>query len=144
MRQKLSNIKIYNTLRMSIIDIANIIPIAIANTLKTFMAVTLSNKTYPIGYYGDNLLEFKVNLGTIIATQNFDHLYNVMIRFLSCYNYTYSAYTYFIKFSEEDLIKYKRLCDSFKGKQWNDIVSDFADATYALFSNGIMSDKKLI
>lgn len=144
MTHKLYNIKTYNTLHMPIADIANTVPIVMANILKTFMAVTLNNNLYPIGYRGDILIEFQVNLGTAIATQNFNNLYDIMIRFLSSYNYTYSMYRYFIKFTEEDLKKYKDACDFFKEKQWDDIVSDFIDATYTLFSNGTMSNNKLI
>lgn len=143
-QHKLFSIKVYITINTPIECIASVVPTIIANSFKTCMAISLNNTPYPIGYDASKLIEFQINLGTIINTQNFEYLYTTMLQFLSSYSYVYSAYRYFIKFTEEDLIKYKKTCDSFKDKQWDDIVSDFSDATHDLVSNATIGNNKII
>jgi hypothetical protein len=139
----LNNIKYYHTNRMALKDIANMVPTLISNSLRLFKATTLNGISYPIGYDGKNIIEFQINLGTSIATQNFNNIYEIMIRFLSSYSYMFAMYQYFIKFTKEDLNRYESICNSFKGKEWDDIVLEFSDATYDFFSKGTMSNNKL-
>jgi len=143
-RELLKGIKGYRTANFSIETIAEVVPSLIADFFKTFMATNMQGNASPIGYDWGRLLEFQINLGTMIKTKQFDYLDNVVIQFLKSYSHVHSAYRFFIKFSDAAIEKFTKICNSFKGLDWDDIVDEFVDALYEFFSQGKMANNKLI
>ena len=142
-RQLLKGLRGYQTPTFSIELIAELVPNLIAEVLKMYTARNAMDQITPIGYDWNKMLEFQINLGTMIATKQFDYLDNVMIQFLKSYSYVLPPYRFFIKFPDEELIKYEEICNEFKGKEWNEIVDEFVDATIDLFESGKMFNKSL-
>jgi hypothetical protein len=142
-KELFSGLKLYKTTNYSKEIIANAFPIVCANLFKMFMAKTPTGQAIPIGYDWGKLMEFKTNLGTIIAKENYDFLDNIIIQFLNSYSCICMPYRIFIKFPEEKLDEYTKICDNFKGKKWDDIIDTFIDATYDLFALGTMMEKPL-
>jgi len=135
------SLMVFRTPTYNIESIANGFPFSIANLLKSFMTKTFSDMQYPIRYDYNRLMEFKINLGIMIHKQDFSSLYSVFIQFLNSFNYFYAMYVFHIKFPETALVDFKKKCDSFKDKEWNDIISELVDAVYELFSQGTFANK---
>lgn len=139
----LKGIKAYRTPIFPIETIAKVVPHLLADYFKTFMAQNMQGTTSPIGYDWGRLLEFQNNLGMMIMSKKFDYLDNVVLQFLKSYSHVFSVYRFPIKFPDSSVEKFKKICDSFKEREWNDIVDEFIDAVELLFSSGKILNKNL-
>lgn len=134
--------KLFETLKSmrignrSLEDIASNFPFTLANTLKLFMTRTMSGMEYPIRYDYNRLMEFKINMGTMIHNQDFKNIYPVTLQFLKSFNYFYAMYVFYIKFPESAIKEFKNKCEMLNNKEWDDIVSEFIDAVLKLFKQG--------
>jgi len=139
----LIGLKAYKTTVYSKKIIAGIFPKIFAEILKSFMTRNAMGDPAPIGYDWNKIMEFQINMGTIIDQEKFDYLDNVVLQFLKSYSFVIPPYRFFIELPEEEIIKYTTICDGFKGKSWDDIIDVFIDATYNLFKTGTMRDQPL-
>jgi len=142
-RGLLIGLKAYKTAVYGMETIAAVFPNLIADLLKMFMAKNAMGNTTPIGYNWNQLMEFQINLGNAIAAAQFDYLDNIVIQFLQSYSYVLPPYQFFIEFPDEEIQEYTEICNGFKGKEWDDIVDDFVDATYEFFGSGKMFNTPL-
>jgi len=94
---------------------------------------------FNIRYTADALFKFQMNFGNAIATGNFDLLDNVLLELLSSYYCGFPPYEFRIEFCESSRDRFIELCNSFKGKSWDEICDPFIDSVYELLSSCTVS-----
>ena len=142
-RQLLQGMKGYRTITHPIEIIAEVMPQLIADLFRTFFVADESGRPNFLGYDWGRLLEFQINLGNMIETGRFDYLDNVVLQFLNCFGCFVYPFKHNIKFSENEIAKYTKICNDFKGLTWDDISDVFIDATYDLFASGIIVNQNV-
>lgn len=116
--------------------IANNFPFMLANTLKLYMTRTMSGMEYPIRYDYNRLMEFKINMGTMIYSQDFKNIYSVTLQFLKSFNYFYAMYVFYIKFPEAATKEFSEKCNILQNKEWDNVISTYIDELLKLFKQG--------
>lgn len=142
-RQLLQGIKGYRTHIYSIDTISNVVPHLIADLFRTFFVSDNLGRPRWIGYDWGRLMEFQVNLGSVIASGNFDYLDNIILQFLHGYSCLVFPHKFNIKFSNDAKEKYSKICNRFKGLGWDDIIDEFIDSTFELFESGTIHNKQV-
>ena len=137
-RGYLKGLKGYRTAIFSLETVATVVPQLISDLFKSFFIEGPRGHPMPIGYDWGRLMEFQVNLGTVIVNQNFDYLDNIIIQFFKSYGCVVPPHKHHIQFPDEAITKFTLICNSFKGKEWDDIIDEFIDALYDFFSQGTM------
>ena len=142
-RLLLQGMKGYRTITYPIETIAKVMPHLIADLFRTFFIEDKTGIPNHIGYDWGRLMEFQINLGTMITIGKFDYLDNVILQFLNGYGCFVYPYKYNVKFEKKETEKFINICNNFKGLTWDDIADPFIDATFDLFSSGKIMDQKI-
>jgi hypothetical protein len=134
------NKKLFNGLKNYYINddniesIAQAFPLVLGNLLRMMNVQVPPRSTVNLLFDRDKFLEFINNFGYAILNEDFDLFDNLIIEFISTYHYVILPYKYIIDLDEEQKIIFINLCNSFKGKKWNDILDIFVDGLYDLLS----------
>lgn len=134
--QMLTPLKAYVEPTYAIETIAETVPMILVNYL-LLHKYTYNNQYTIIHYPGVSLMTFKNNLGGAIYRDEYDTLDDIIISFFnSIQGYSIGSSMVSLKFPEEETLKFRTICNSFKSKAWNDIISEFIEAFSAFISSG--------
>ena len=144
MMYKLQGLKGYKTAVYPMQTIVDVFPHLIADYCKSFLVTRFDGHTDTIGYDWGRLLEFQINLGSMISSHKFEYLDNVVLQLFKSYSYIYTVYQFYIDFDSISVKRFVKTCDTFKNKEWDDVIDDFVDALHDLFSSGTFLNKKVM
>ena len=131
----------------------NIVIESFPRTLMTLLCsshiINIYGEPHPIGYDGIKSFEFITRMSDAIAHDNFDLLDDIIIDFVKTYHYTiltpeYKMIMFPVNFPEDAEKIFREICNSFKGKQWNDVLSEFIDALYTFTDTATIHGDTLI
>lgn len=142
-RQILQGIKGYRTISYPLETIASVVPQFIADLFRTFFIEDSAGRPNYIGYDWGRLMEFQINMGNMIKQGKFTYLDNVVLQFLNGYGCLVFPYKHNVKFAEQEVEKFTKLCNSFVNLTWDDIVDPFIDAIYDLFSTAKINNQAI-
>jgi len=121
-------------------QVAEYFPEVLAGFLKMINIKSAQLITAPIEFDWQKLMKFKMNFGKAIYTNNFDKLDDIILEFLNTYKCRISlTQSVVASFPEEAQKQLVQTCNSFKGKQWNDILEELVDALERYFTSGKIS-----
>jgi len=135
----LMSLKVHTSASRPFADIALEFPVMLSATLRMIpFKYELHNLL--LSYNALGFLTFRTRLSTAIFTNNFDYLDNVILDFIKSSKYSYGATPLTLTFSEETTLNFVELCNSFKGRPWDDIIDPFIDGLRDLLSSGFLTN----
>lgn len=139
----------FDTLKMFVsslysLDIlSRVFPLLLINKFTSFLVVTEDNMWDRLCYSFNGFFQFRINLGVAIRDSNFDNFDNVLLPFLEeCYS-VQNGKKYTLVFDEEQKKKFIDVCNSFKGKLWDDIINEFCDELLVLAKSSTVNGRYL-
>lgn len=116
--------------------IADVIPRLIANSLLSTPFKYNTGKV-SISYTSTDLMTFTNRLGGAIHADQYDQLDNIILNFVKSYiGFAPQLTLVKLVFPEEEASKFEQICNTFKGKSWVDISSEFIHALQILLQSG--------
>jgi len=115
--------------------VAKIFPELLANSCRSLSITDIMGNKKEVIYNWGKLMEYKINLSNAIYSDNYDLLDNIIIEFYQSYNYKIvtpkgQLVMFQVEFPDEAIEKFTNICNNFKGKEWDNILSDFLDSFY--------------
>jgi len=139
----LKGIKGYRTSGYSLEVISQVVPHLIGDLFRTFHITNKKGSPSHIGYDWGRLMEFQINLGSMIISKKFDYLDNVTLQFLNGFSTLEYPHRVFVKYPQKEIDKFIKICNKFKGLEWDDIVDEFVDSIYNLFASGKIINQQI-
>ena len=132
------NLKMHTSAQRSYAEIEIDFPIALVMAIKLY-PVMFGEYFGSIFYSGASFLTLRNRLGYAMSNNHFDSLDEIIFNFfkqsLYCSIFGQTAY---LSFTPEATSKFILVCDSFKGKVWDDIIDTFVDEFYNLMEAGYL------
>jgi hypothetical protein len=88
--------------------------------------------------------KFIDNMNTTIQENNFDYLDNITLDFMGSLHFVTNFGNIAITIDEEQKKKFIEICNSFKGKKWEEVCPIFIDNTYDLLCKCSIQGGQLI
>ena len=133
-----------NTKICTLTTIVETVPIKIAYGIKALRFIDTSGTPFNININSIQLSVLQTKLGNAIINNDFDTLDDIIINFFKSYYCITQIGKLFIEFEKEKIDKFIEICNSFKGKQWDDIVITFFNELYIFIMSGKIGPYELI
>lgn len=140
-KKVIDNLKLYKSTEENIVPISKIFPILFGNILRLSYVYFKPDTKVTLIYNQIEFLKFQTKLGYAILMHEYDNLDNIVLEFLDTYHYGFPPdYMFHISFNQEIRQKFIGVCNTFKGKTWNEIIDSFIDSFYELLSTATLDD----
>src|SRR5271157_5705076 len=126
-RNLLNGLKGFTTQDDNLSYIADAFPKILGNFLRLMHTSVKLVYVFSLNFDRNKFMEFMINLGNAIQNNEFDYIDNIIIDLLSTYHYIYPPYKVIIDLDPLSTERFTVLCNGFKGKKWNDILSPLVD-----------------
>ena len=140
-KKTIDNLKLYKATEENVIAISKIFPILFGNLLR--LSYVYFKPTVKVSLIHDQMefIKFQTKLGYAILMHEYDNLDNIVLEFLDTYHYGFPpTYIFHIEFNQEIRQNFINICNTFKGKTWNEIIDPFIDSFYELISTAALDD----
>lgn len=136
-------LKGYQTTEETLSGVAQSFPMIFGHLLRMMHVMLHPCYVFNFMFERGQFIQFMSNLGNAIQSHNFDYIDNIIIEFLSSYNYVIPPYKVIIDLDPNSVQRFTDLCNNFKGKKWNDILSPLVDGIVDLLENATAAGKKI-
>ena len=129
--------------------VSEIFPKCLMQYLCSYSVTNIYGKVQHIAYDSTKSYEFVLRLGGVIYHDTLDLLDDIVIDFVKTYHYKVVTpkveFVMFpVNFPESEEIKFRTICNNFKGRAWNDILPEFVDALYDFVNTATIHGDDLI
>lgn len=129
--------------------VAEVFPNMLTQWLTMIKVVNIYGLEQQLSYDWKKQVQFKLNLGHAIYNENYDKIDDIILEFMNTYHYKIltpkkELVLFPVVFKEEAKNEFINKCNSFKGKEWDNIVSDLIDSIYSLFESATVHKNRLI
>lgn len=118
-------------------------PMIIAQVLKYLSVYTEPKVLRNLQFTNDSYLQFLINFGTALYTQNFTTLDDILLLFLEKYYIYTHPCQFYLTFPESAKKKFNSDFDAFRDKQWNKVIDPMLDSIIELLKTGKIAGKYL-
>ena len=124
--------------------VAEIVAFHISGLINMIIINDFSDERRQLYFEHSSLITLNQQLGNSIRNHEFDYLDNIILDFFhSFHSHLNGVDKYYIKYPQENIDKLVTICNSFKGKKWDDICSDFFDALYEFLMSGDIEEIRI-
>src|SRR5271157_642924 len=139
----LDELKMYGTTDSNLDKVASLFPQLLGNLICSVSVTLHPCYIFTLKFERDLYLQFTMNLGNAIRSNEFDMLDNIILDFIGTYHYYYPPYKVIIDLNPIEVKKFTELCNGFKGQTWNDILSPLIDGIYNILITATANGEKL-
>ena len=136
-------LKGHRTTDATLDKVASSFPLVFGNLLRLMSVILPPCYVFNFMFERDKFMAFILTLGNAIHFNQFDFIDNIILEFLSSYNYIIPPYKVIIDLDPKEVDKFTVLCNGFKGKEWNDILSPLVDGIYDLLNTATANGQKI-
>lgn len=135
----LNGLKGYVSSDENLYHVADMFPRLLGNLLRIMSVYQPPIYTINLMYDQKDFYKFQINMSHAIANNSFDTLDDIVLGFIETYYYGLEPNKFYLQFGEGIRKNFIEICNSFKGKHWNDILNPFIDSLNDLLSSGIVN-----
>jgi hypothetical protein len=119
--------------------VAKLFPRCLMEFLRCVYVTNMYGQLQTICYDYEKSHEFQIRLGFAIHNNNFDAIDDILIEFINTYHYKiltpdFKLVMFPVNIPKEAESVFRKICNSFKGKEWDNILPELVDTLYAFTS----------